>query len=91
MFNLSGMLENSVTKVGGAETWKFGPINLFGDFRTRSLASTPNCIRRRRCLAQGGMHGRSAFSASLKMKWSLLVAAGGMQTIMGGMGRSVGE
>ena len=40
MFKLSGMLENSVTKVGGAETWKSGPIELFDDFRTRSLAST---------------------------------------------------
>ena len=38
IFNLSDMLENSVTKVGSAETWKFGPIELFGDFRTRSLA-----------------------------------------------------
>ena len=49
MFKLSGTLENSVTKVGGAETWKFGVIELFGDFRSRSLASTANCIRRIRC------------------------------------------
>ena len=34
MFKLSSLFENSVTKVGGAETSKFGPIPQFGDFRS---------------------------------------------------------
>ena len=36
------------------------------------------------------MPGRSTFSASLRRKCSLLIAAGGMLAITGGMGRSVG-
>ena len=39
MFNLSSLFENSVTKVGGAETSKYGPIPQFGDFRGRVTGS----------------------------------------------------
>ena len=35
MFKLSNFFENSVAKVGGAETSKFGPIPQFGDFRSK--------------------------------------------------------
>ena len=45
MFKLSSLFENSVTKVGGAETSKFGPIPLFGDFRSKMLLF-PNLVLR---------------------------------------------
>ena len=60
------------------------PRTAFGAFVARVGS------RRWRCLAQGRMYGRSALSACLKRKWSLLVAAEGMLAVMGGMGRSVG-
>ena len=37
MFKLSSLFENSVTKVGGAETSKFRPIPQFGDFCRDSI------------------------------------------------------
>ena len=37
MFKLSSLIENSVTKVGGAEISKFRPIPQFGDFRSTVL------------------------------------------------------
>ena len=39
MFKLSNLFENSVTKVGGAQTSKFGPIPQFGDFRSKFSSS----------------------------------------------------
>ena len=45
MFKLSSLFENSVTKVGGAETSKFGPIPQFGDFRSKMLLF-PNLVLR---------------------------------------------
>ena len=45
MFKLSSLFENSVTKVGGAETSKFGPIPQFGDFRIKMLLF-PNLVLR---------------------------------------------
>ena len=80
----------------GAETQKFGSIALFRDLRTRHLHASQTAFvargrsRHRRCLVECWMPGRSTFSASLRRKCSLLIAARGMLAITGGMGRSVG-
>ena len=50
MFKLSSLFENSVTKVGGAETSKFGPIPQFGDFRSNMNQFRNNALKSKRRL-----------------------------------------
>ena len=45
MFKLSSLFENSVTKVGGAETSKFGHIPQFGDFRSNMNQFRKNALK----------------------------------------------